>query len=366
MVRAGRARAKKRSIGLAVVGAGVLAVAAGILWPSVQNHGNTAYAQTSGGVIPVPSSDADAAGTYWSSHLSSTASASADAKPSGGAAGASGSASGAVTPVPTAIATGTGSSSGSGSDTSQQNGVFSALASSSPMTVSNPLSGSSFDGVPQVGAIFSTEDGSISGQGHYCTGSVVNSPEGDIIVTAAHCVYDSSGVYTDIAFVPGYHDGQDPYGVWIPSAVVVSPQWTSNSDPNYDVAFVVVHEEGSASKIQDVVGGDDLGLNPSYTDLTQVVGYPESTEEPVTCTNYTSEFSDPSLTTPQLQFACANYPGGTSGGPFLQGVDSNTDLGTVVGVIGGYEAGGDSPNVSYSVYFTDWTGSLFAQAEAEG
>jgi len=365
MVRAGRARAKKRSIGLAVVGAGVLAVAAAILWPSVQNHGNTAYAQSSGGVIPVPSSDADAAGTYWSSHLSSTASASADAKPAAGVSG-SGSASGAVTPVPTAIATGTGSSSGSGADSSQQNGVFSALASSSPMTVSSPLSGSSFDGVPQVGAIFSTEDGSISGQGHYCTGSVVNSPEGDIIVTAAHCVYDSSGVYTDIAFVPGYHDGQDPYGVWIPSAVVVSPQWTSNSDPNYDVAFVVVHEEGSSSKIQDVVGGDDLGLDPSYTNLTQVVGYPESTEEPVTCTNYTSQFSDPSLATPQLQFACDNYPGGTSGGPFLQGVDSNTDLGTVVGVIGGYEAGGDSPNVSYSVYFTDWTGSLFAQAEAEG
>ena len=241
-----------------------------------------------------------------------------------------------------------------------------ALASGSPMTVSNPLTGTAFDGVPQIGAIFSTEDGSISGEGHYCTGSVVNSPEGDIIVTAAHCVYDSSGVYTDIAFVPGYHDGQDPYGVWIPSAVVVSPQWTSNSDPNYDVAFVVVHEQSSATKIQDVVGGDDLGLNPSYAGLTQVIGYPESTEQPVTCTNYTAQLSDPSLTTPQLQFACANYPGGTSGGPFLQGVDSNTDLGTVVGVIGGYEAGGDTPNVSYSVYFTDWTGSLFAQAESEG
>jgi V8-like Glu-specific endopeptidase len=127
-----------------------------------------------------------------------------------------------------------------------------------------------------------------------------------------------------------------------------------------------VHQEDSATKIQDVVGGDDLGLDPSYTDLTQVIGYPESTEEPVTCTNYTQEYSDPSLTTPQLQFDCDNYPGGTSGGPFLQSVDSNTDLGTVVGVIGGFEAGGDSPNVSYSVYFTGWTGSLFAQAESEG
>jgi V8-like Glu-specific endopeptidase len=350
MVQAGRARAKRRSIGLAVAGAGAIAVAAAVLWPSAQRHGGSGIAQSSGGVIPIPSADADAAASYWASHLSSTASTTPEA-PQG-----AGSAVGTGLPSPAANATGSGAAAAN---------QLAALASSSPMAVSSPLSGAAFDGVPQVGAIFSTTDGSISGEGHYCTGSVVNSPQGDIIVTAAHCVYDSSGVYTDIAFVPGYHDGQDPYGVWIPSAVVVAPQWASDSDPNYDVAFVVVHEEDSSARIQDVVGGDDLGLDPGYTGLTQVIGYPESTEEPVSCTNYTSEFSDPSLTTPQLQFSCQNYPGGTSGGPFLQSVDSNTDLGTVVGVIGGYEAGGDSPNVSYSVYFTNWTGSLFAQAESE-
>ncbi|HEX4788962.1 MAG TPA: trypsin-like serine protease, partial [Actinospica sp.] len=223
-----------------------------------------------------------------------------------------------------------------------------------------------FAGVPQVGAMFSTDDGSISGQGHYCTGSVVNSPQGDIVMTAAHCVYDSAGVYTDIAFVPGYHDGQDPYGVWIPSAVVVAPQWASGSDPNYDVAFLIVHEQGSSAKIQDVVGGDQLGLSPGYTGLTQVIGYPENTEQPIRCTNYTKQVTDSSLSTPQLEFDCAGYPGGTSGGPFMQDVDANTGLGTVVGVISGFEGGGDTADVSYSTYFGDWVGSLFAQAEHEG
>ncbi|HTJ65973.1 MAG TPA: trypsin-like serine protease [Actinospica sp.] len=354
MVRAGRERARRRTVGLAVAGAGVIAVGAGVLWPTVGHRGSVAG--SGGGVIPIPSADASAAGSYWASRLASTAAATAP-QASGSAASAFG--RGTVLPNPTA--NGIGSSSGVGN----QQAEFSA-ASAAPMAVSSPLTGTAFDGVAQVGAMFSTSDGSISGQGHYCTGSVVNSPEGDIVVTAAHCVYDSSGVYTDIAFVPGYHDGQDPYGVWIPSAVVVPPQWASSSDPNYDVAFLVVHEEGSGTKIQDVVGGDELGLSPSYTNLTRVIGYPESTEEPVNCTNYTSEFSDPSLVTPQLQFDCDNYPGGTSGGPFLQDVDSNTDLGTVVGVIGGYEAGGDVPNVSYSVYFADWVGSLFAQAESEG
>lgn len=348
MGRAGRTSARSRSIGLAVATLGVIAVAAGVLWPTLQGRG-AAYAQPTGGVIPIPSADADAAGTYWSSHLSPTAS-----NTSAGFPLASGSVWGGLSASP-ALPSPTGTAA-----------QAEALADGSPMSVSNPLAGSPFTGVPQIGALFGTSNGSIDGQGHYCTGSVVNSPEGDVIVTAAHCVYDSSGVYTDIAFVPGYHDGQDPYGVWIPSAVVVSPQWASGSDPNYDVAFVVVHEQGSPTKIQDVVGGDQLSLSPGYAGLTQVVGYPESTEQPITCTNYTKQFTDSSLTTAQLEFDCDDFPGGTSGGPFLQGVDANTGLGSIVGLIGGYEAGGDTPDVSYSSYFGDWVGSLFAQAENEG
>lgn len=345
--RTGRTRARSRSIGLAVAALGVIAVAAGILWPGLQGRDGAAFAQPTGGVIPIPGADADAAGTYWSSHLSRTASAGTAQAPL-----ASGS-------VWDGLSAGPGLPSPSGTSAA-------AAAGGSPMSVSDPLAGSPFTGVPQIGALFGTTDGSIDGQGHYCTGSVVNSPQGDVIVTAAHCVYDSSGVYTDIAFVPGYHDGQDPYGVWIPSAVVVAPQWASDSDPDYDVAFVIVHEQGSATKIQDVVGGDQLSLGPAYAGLTQVVGYPQSTEQPITCTNYTKQFSDPSLTAAQMEFDCASFPGGTSGSPFLQGVNANTGLGTVVGVIGGYEAGGDTADVSYSSYFGDWVGSLFAQAENEG
>jgi V8-like Glu-specific endopeptidase len=347
MGRTGRTSGRTRSVGLAVAAVGVIAVAAGILWPTLQGRG-AAYAQ-GGGVIPIPSADADAAGTYWASRLSPTGPGLATAPLGSGSAGA-----------------GVMASPGLPSPSGSAGTLDEALVSGSPMSVSNPLAGSPFTGVPQIGALFGTSNGSIDGQGHYCTGSVVNSPRGDVIVTAAHCVYDSSGVYTDIAFVPGYHDGQDPYGVWIPSAVVVSPQWASGSDPDYDVAFVIVHEQGSAAKIQDVVGGDQLGLSPGYTGLTQVVGYPENTEQPIACTNATRRFTDPSLSVTQLEFDCADYPGGTSGGPFLQDVDANTGLGSVVGVIGGYEAGGDTPDVSYSSYFGEWVGSLFAQAETEG
>lgn len=232
-----------------------------------------------------------------------------------------------------------------------------SAAAASSMSVSDPLEGEAFSGSAQVGTLFGTSDGSLTS--HHCTGSVVSSPEGDIVITAAHCVYDSSGTDTALAFVPEYDDGSMPYGVWDVSAVYVAPQWVSDRDPDDDVAFAVVHKSGSSTPIQDVVGADTLAVDQSYAQLTTVIGYPSDTNEPITCTNYTSEF-----TSTQLQWDCDGYPGGTSGSPFLTDVDAKTGLGTVVGVIGGYETGGDSPDVSYSVRFTDPVSRLLAQAEA--
>lgn len=240
-------------------------------------------------------------------------------------------------------------------------GAFSVQGSAPQMTQSNPLTGTAFTGLPQVGALFGYDGTSTTS--HFCSGSVVASTKGDLVLTAAHCVYDSSSgsLLTGIAFVPGYHDGQQPYGVWTASQIVVAPQWINDQDPDFDVAFVVVHKQGSTQAIQDVVGADQLGVDSTFTALTQVVGYPSGTEQPITCTDYTKQFS-----ATQLEFDCPGYPDGTSGGPFLTGVDPQTGVGTVVGVIGGYETGGDTPDVSYSAYFNDAIDALFQQAEAAG
>ncbi len=239
----------------------------------------------------------------------------------------------------------------------------SASAESSAVydTFGSAPSAAAFTGLPQVGAIFDYSSGAAGS--HYCTGSVVSSRSGDIVITAAHCVYDSSsGTYlTGIAFVPGYHDGQQPYGAWTTSRVLVPQQWIDSGDPDYDVAFLVVRQPGSGRRIEDAVGADRLGLKPSYTGVVQVVGYPGATEQPVSCTGSTKRLSDT-----QLEFDCPGFPDGTSGGPFLSGVDQRTGRGTVVGVIGGYQSGGDTPDISYSVYFGDAVAGLFDQAEAAG
>jgi hypothetical protein len=62
------------------------------------------------------------------------------------------------------------------------------------------------------------------------------------------------------------------------------------------------------------------------------------------------------------KFACADFTGGTSGSPWITRFDAGTRTGTIVGVIGGYQEGGDTPAVSYSAYLSDDIRSLYQQA----
>lgn len=323
-----------------------------------------AAAGSADGVVPIPAAAASQASEYWNERLGGAVRPAPAGSPSPAG---SGSAPGAgiladpALPSPMAAAGLAPQPGRSRTDTGAPRPAAPAPPTGTPMALSTPPAARPFGGIPQVGALFNTSGGSTTS--HYCSGSVVSSPQGDIVVTAAHCVYDSSsgGAESDMAFVPGYANGKDPYGVWVPSAVIVAPQWMADGDPDYDVAFLVVHKTGSSQRIQDVVGADTLGVNRPYKALTQVVGYPETEDQPITCTNYTGEFSPT-----QLVWDCAGYPGGTSGSPFLTGVDTLTGFGTVVGVIGGYETGGDSPDVSYSIYFDSAVGQLLTQAEAHG
>ena len=82
-------------------------------------------------------------------------------------------------------------------------------------------------------------------------------------------------------------------------------------------------------------------------------------ERPVTCTARTRAFGPR-----QMEFDCGGYTDGTSGGPFLANVHPATGAGWVVGVIGGYQQGGDTPSVSYSVRFGAAVRALYDQAAA--
>ncbi|MCC3766394.1 serine protease [Streptomyces sp. UNOC14_S4] len=221
-----------------------------------------------------------------------------------------------------------------------------------PLPASEPLEASDAKPSPAVGPLFYTGQGT---PGHGCTASVVHSPKGDLVITAAHCVHQD-GFRTDIAFAPGYHDGVAPYGVWVPTSIDIDPEWAEDRDPDHDVAFLRVRRLGDSTPVEQVTGAEKLGLKPTAGKAARLIGYPADRDTPVACQNTTAMRG-----ATQLRFDCRGLTNGTSGGPVLTDVDPATGLGTVNGVVGGYQEGGDD-DTSYSSYFGDAVAALYKRA----
>jgi V8-like Glu-specific endopeptidase len=212
-----------------------------------------------------------------------------------------------------------------------------------------------FGGVATVGALFATGANGLGA--HFCTASVVHSVHGDLAVTAAHC---ADAIQGQAVFVPGYASGTEPYGAWQVTAVYTDQAWQSSQDPDDDIAFLRL-SDANGVPIESVTGAERLGIGVQTPTLVQVIGYPNDADQPVVCTNWAK-----ALGATQLEFACDGYTDGTSGGPFLADTSMGDGQGTIIGVIGGYEHGGDTPEVSYASAFGPATAALFDRAEAGG
>jgi V8-like Glu-specific endopeptidase len=177
---------------------------------------------------------------------------------------------------------------------------------------------------------------------------VVHSPGHNLILTAAHCVGTTSGV----TFVPGYREGKAPFGSFPATKISTTNGWAQSSDPDQDFAFIQLGPNSSGQQVEDVVGAENLGLNESFTATVRLYGYPDTTDDPIVCSNATTQQS-----AYQRRIDCPAYPNGTSGGPWI-----STATGNVIGVIGGYQQGGDTDDVSYSAYFDSTIGNLYRTA----
>ncbi|MGX4690822.1 trypsin-like serine peptidase [Streptomyces sp. JNUCC 63] len=184
---------------------------------------------------------------------------------------------------------------------------------------------------------------------HFCTASVVHSPNRNLILTAAHCL--SGGA---LVFVPGYRDGQAPYGVWTVKRRFLPDGWSKGQDEDSDMAFAVLAPR-SGKGIEDVVGANRFvtGAATGAAAVT-VTGYPDTREVPVSCTNKPHAHSSG-----QQRIDCPEFTGGTSGSPWINGGRQ------VVGVLGGYEQGGSTADTSYSVVFGAAAAKLYKDAAAD-
>jgi V8-like Glu-specific endopeptidase len=199
----------------------------------------------------------------------------------------------------------------------------------------------------RIGALYS---GSAPSGNHFCTASVLHSDSKNLLLTAAHCASSTDNLY----FAPGYRDGQTPFGTWQVTKLYQTTGWTQNGDQDEDFAILQVAPSNGRA-VEDVVGANNLALNVDFGARVRLYGYPANTEEPILCTNDTTEQSDR-----QRRIDCPSFPGGTSGGPWI-----DTDSDKVIGVIGGYQQGGDTDDVSYSATFEKTIGDLYQQAVAD-
>lgn len=184
---------------------------------------------------------------------------------------------------------------------------------------------------------------------HPCSASVVHSAGHDLVATAAHCLFGNGAT---IEFVPGFHDGKAPFGVWTVTRIYVEPTWRSGQSPKADVAFLRIAPL-HGRRIEDVVGARSLGLPMAGRRVT-VSGFPLTSNTASVCTA-------------TLRFT-QGYPTVTCSGGMVDGVSGGAwvQSGRLVGVVGGLQQGGCSPRIAYSAPFGTATRQLWQRAEAGG
>jgi hypothetical protein len=175
----------------------------------------------------------------------------------------------------------------------------------------------------------------------FCTASVINSARGDLLLTAAHCL--GTVPVSQMVFIPYYHDGTSPFGEWSVTGQSFPSHWFPKGNISRDFAFLTV-----SGNVQAKAGAEKLGDSYPLPRSGRLEGY-SLTGNPVVCTGRPASVVKAGRR--QLRFRCPGYADASSGGPFLTRISPKSGLGTIVGVIGGYQQGGSTSSVSYSSPF---------------
>ena len=185
-----------------------------------------------------------------------------------------------------------------------------------------------------------------AGSQFICSASVIK-PR--IVVTAGHCVHSgkngSDGFYQDIIYIPAWHEGEAPFGVWPATWVTTSQSWaTSNgavpNDGDFAV-FEVADQEigGQIARLGDVTGTYGYRTNGLLKNHLKIIGYPGSFDNGNIMHQVDTGSPEPAEENTVLYGS--DMTGGSSGGPWIQnfGVKS----------VGQLSAFNDTPNTIVGV-----------------
>ncbi|MEV7446720.1 trypsin-like serine protease [Streptomyces sp. NPDC091204] len=200
-----------------------------------------------------------------------------------------------------------------------------------------------------VGRIYST-----GGRDAACTATVVGT---NTVVTAAHCVRTSlsdgsSRTATwdeNLYFVPGYRDGQSPYGGFTVRRAHMAEDWQTDGN---DVAMLEMNPAADGRTVAAVVGAQKIAFGAKPGNPTHQFGYPY-TSRVLHCEGPgTQPWREPEL----IRIPCLMGVG-SSGGPYIVDLDP-AGMGTVVAV---NVSSADSH--SYGTALGPLAGRLYAESE---
>lgn len=216
-----------------------------------------------------------------------------------------------------------------------------------PIPFANPISNPTVYPYRTQGKVFFS-----SGGGNYvCSATVVNTPSQRVVFSAGHCVVDEGVVSTNFAFVPGYHNGQRPYGTFVATKLFSINGWINNGNFSYDMSAAVL---GGPKKVAAVVGSRGIQFNLARQQNFVAFGYPAAPPfngaKLYSCPSpYKGQ--DPTTGNPRTQWINCNMTGGSSGGGWIV---QNKYLDSVVSY--GYD---NRPGRLYGPYFGDAAKNLY-------
>jgi V8-like Glu-specific endopeptidase len=193
---------------------------------------------------------------------------------------------------------------------------------------------------------------------YQCSGSVIHSPQGDIVLTAGHCVIDpeTGAVARRIVFLPGYREGEMPFGVFAASSFVTTPEWSSTagtSDPDEagDLALLVLAASTETGQtVEATVGALSIAFEQAREETYTQWGYPgESPYNGEILYSHTTPYAggDPFYPAAERPIKIASdFTAGASGGPWTIGPASAP---TVLSLTDYYYEG--DPHHLYGAYF---------------
>ncbi len=198
-----------------------------------------------------------------------------------------------------------------------------------------------------------------------CSGTVINSASGLVVITAAHCVWDDDtrDFYDRITFSPGYEHGTAPFGTWEAEELWVPRQYLESNDrwldgadddgwTGFDFGFIRFARQGGQT-LEDAVGGQGVSFT-AETNGVVIAGYPGNDDFDAEVLRHCADA--------RVDYGAGGDPNygadcemgdGASGSGFVSNVDEATGAGHITAV---YSNGGETGAYGPPLGVTAWNG----------